>query len=91
MGGVKLSDWRGASVAHAAGDQGSEFLALSGAAIGVLGLVIGSPFVTVLVALLTAAAGLVLWPELLIREAAVSVVVLMLPLVFADLSPRSAL
>jgi hypothetical protein len=55
----------------------------SGTAIGALGVAAGSPFVTFLIALLAAAGGLILWLELLIREAAVYVVVMMLPLVFA--------
>jgi hypothetical protein len=80
---LAITDWMGSSVASAAGDQGAHFLVLSGTAIGALGVATGSPFVTFLVALLTAAGGLVLWLELLIREAAVYVVVLMLPLVFA--------
>jgi hypothetical protein len=80
---LAVTDWLGSSVAKAAGDQGSHFLVLSGAALGALGVAAGSPFVTFLIALLTAAGGLILWLELLIREAAVYVVVLMLPLVFA--------
>jgi hypothetical protein len=80
---LAVTDWMGASVAKAAGDQGSHFLVLSGTAIGALGVAAGSPFVTFLIALLTAAGGLILWLELLIREAAVYVVVLMLPLAFA--------
>lgn len=78
-----LSDWMGASVAQAAGGQGSQVLGVTGITLGTLGVAVGSPFVTFLIALLTAAGGLVLWLELLIREAAVYVVVLMLPLVFA--------
>ena len=80
---LQVSDWLGASVASAAGNQGSHFLVESGTAIGALGVAAGSPFVTFLIALLTAAGGLILWLELLIREAAVYVVVMMLPLVFA--------
>lgn len=80
---LQVTDWLGASVASAAGNQGSHFLVESGTAIGALGVAAGSPFVTFLIALLTAAGGLILWLELLIREAAVYVVVMMLPLVFA--------
>jgi hypothetical protein len=80
---LQITDWMGATVAGAAGGQGSHFLVSSGVAIGALGVAVGSPFVTFLIALLTAAAGLILWVELLVREAAVYVVVLMLPLVFA--------
>jgi hypothetical protein len=80
---LRITDWMGDSVAGAAGNQGAHFLVESGVAIGALGVVVGSPFVTFLVALLTAAGGLVLWLELLIRTAAVYVVVLMLPLIFS--------
>jgi hypothetical protein len=80
---LRVTDWLGSSVASAAGNQGSHFLVISGTAIGALGVAAGSPFVTFLIALLTAAGGLILWLELLIREAAVYVVVMMLPLVFA--------
>jgi hypothetical protein len=80
---LHVTDWMGSSVASAAGDQGSHFLVESGVAIGALGVLAGSPFVAFLVALLTAAAGLVLWLELLVRAAAVYVVVLMLPLIFS--------
>jgi hypothetical protein len=80
---LQVTDWLGSSVASAAGDQGSHFLVESGTAIGALGVAAGSPFVTFLIALLTAAGGLILWLELLVREAAVYVVVMMLPLVFA--------
>lgn len=79
---LQLTDWMGASVAQAAGDQGSHFLGVAGVALGTLGVAAGSPFVTFLIATLTAAGGLILWLELLVREAAVYVVVLMLPLVF---------
>jgi hypothetical protein len=80
---LRVTDWLGSSVASAAGNQGSHFLVISGTAIGALGVATGSPFVTFLIALLTAAGGLILWLELLIREATVYVVVMMLPLVFA--------
>jgi hypothetical protein len=80
---LEVTDWMGAWVAAAAGDDGSHFLVEAGVALGALGVAAGSPFVTFLIALLTTAGGLVLWLELLVREAAVYVVVLMLPLVFA--------
>jgi hypothetical protein len=50
-----------------------------------LSLVRGSPFLAFLVGLFTVAGAVVLWIELLAREAAVYVVVLMLPLAFAAL------
>jgi len=80
---LQVTDWMGSWVAGAAGDEGSHFLVESGVALGALGVAAGSPFVTFLIALLTTAGGLILWLELLVREAAVYVVVLMLPLVFA--------
>jgi hypothetical protein len=80
---LQVTDWMGSWVAGAAGDEGSHFLVESGVALGALGVAAGSPFVTFLIALLTTAGGLILWLELLVREAAVYVVVMMLPLVFA--------
>ncbi|HEY2437647.1 MAG TPA: hypothetical protein VGH93_10720 [Solirubrobacteraceae bacterium] len=80
---LQVTDWMGSWVAAAAGDDGSHFLADAGVALGALGVAAGSPFVTFLIALLTTAGGLILWLELLVREAAVYVVVLMLPLVFS--------
>ena len=80
---LQVTDWMGSWVGAAAGDDGSHFLVDAGVALGTLGVAVGSPFVTFLIALLTTAGGLILWLELLIREAAVYVVVLMLPLVFA--------
>jgi len=80
---LQVTDWMGSWVAAAAGDDGSHFLVDAGVALGALGVAVGSPFVTFLIALLTTAGGLILWLELLVREAAVYVVVLMLPLVFA--------
>lgn len=47
--------------------------------------VTGTPFLMLLLGLLAASAAVVLWVELLIRQAAVLIVVLMLPLVFAAL------
>ncbi len=59
------------------------FLAKAGAGAGALSLLARSPFLAFFVGLLTAAAALMLWCELLIRAAAVYVIVLMLPLFFA--------
>jgi hypothetical protein len=50
---------------------------------GVLGAFAKSPFLAFMVGLLGVAGALVLWLELVVREAAVYVVVLMLPLAFA--------
>ncbi len=52
---------------------------------GVSGALIVAPFLKFLIALVTTACALVLWLELAIREAAVYVIVLMLPLGFAAL------
>src|SRR5207253_8730797 len=73
-----------AIVSSAAGDASAHFLARAGGALGALSA-FGSPFVALFVGLTAIAGGLVLWIELLIRAAAVYVVVLMLPLAFAAL------
>jgi hypothetical protein len=70
-------------VSSATGQQSAQAL---GGGIGLAGgltLISGSPFFVFFFALLTAAGAMVLWMELLMREAAVYVVVLMLPLAFA--------
>jgi hypothetical protein len=64
---------------------GANFLAQAAEATGSLTAINGSPFFAVIVALFTAAAAIALTIEMLVREAAVYVVVLMLPLVFAAL------
>ncbi len=80
---LSASDQMSAIVGSAAGNAGTRFLAQSGATLGALTILSGSPFLAFLVGLFTAAGALVLWLELLMREAAVYVIVLMLPLVFA--------
>jgi len=77
------SDQMSAIIGGAAGDGGARFLDHAAGAIGALTLLSGSPFLAFLVGLFTAVGALVLWVELLMREAAVYVIVLMLPLVFA--------
>jgi hypothetical protein len=72
-----------AIVASAAGNGGAHFLALTGGYAGLESLARGSAFLAFLVGLLTVAGAVVLWVELAAREAAVYVVVLMLPLAFA--------
>lgn len=67
------------------GSGGMDFLAGAAQDAAVLGAVVGSPFLTLLVAVLAALGALALWVELLLREAAVYVIVLMLPLAFAAL------
>ena len=73
-------------VSSAAGHAGTHFLSRMTAVAGGLAAVSHSPFLIFLVALLTAAAAITLWIELLVREAAVYIVVLMLPLAFAALA-----
>ena len=72
-------------VSGAAGNADGAFLAKASLGAGALSLVSHSPFIAFFVGLLAAAATLVLWCELLIRSAAVYVIVLMLPLFFAAL------
>jgi hypothetical protein len=80
---LSASDEMSALVASASGHAGATFLDRAGGLGGGVGLFGGDLFVSFFVALLTAAATIALWAELLIRDAAVYVVVLMLPLFFA--------
>jgi hypothetical protein len=82
---LAASDEMAAIVSSAAGNAGAHFLDRASLTIGGLTILSGSPFLAFLVGLLTAAGTLTLWIELLMREAAVYVIVLMLPLVFAAL------
>jgi hypothetical protein len=82
---LAASDEMSAIVSSAAGNAGGHFLDRASLTIGSLTLLSGSPFLAFLVGLLTAAGTLALWIELLMREAAVYVIVLMLPLVFSAL------
>jgi hypothetical protein len=82
---LAASDEMSAIVSSAAGHAGTRFLAQAGTDVGVLSVLSHSPFLAFLVGLLTAAGAIVLWIEMLIREAAVYIVVLMLPLAFAAL------
>jgi hypothetical protein len=77
------SDELSALVSSAAGSPGSRALGLGGVLAGGLSALTGSPFLIVFLGLLTVAGTIALWMELLMREAAVYVVVLMLPLAFA--------
>ncbi len=83
---LAVSDQMSAVVSSAAGDASLHFLERAGAIVGVLSVFSGSPFLAFLVGIFTASAALVLWLELLVREAAVYVIVLMLPLAFAALA-----
>jgi hypothetical protein len=70
-------------IERAAGGGATHFLTHAGRILGLLSIATGSPFVAFLVGFFIAAGALVLWLELLLREVAVYVIVLMLPLVFA--------
>jgi hypothetical protein len=78
-------DEMSAIVSSAAGHAGTRFLTELGLLTGGLVALTRSPFLAFLVGLLTAAGAIVLWVEMLMREAAVYIVVLMLPLAFAAL------
>ena len=80
---LAASDQMSALVSAAAGDAGAHFLGRVGVVFGTLSLIARAPFLVFLAGLLTAAAAIVLWVEMLMREAAVYIVVLMLPLAFA--------
>ena len=77
---LAASDEMSAIVGSASGDAGGTFL-------GHVSILVAAsnPFVAFFVALLTVAGAITLWLELLVREAAVYVIVLMLPLFFAAL------
>jgi hypothetical protein len=79
-------DEMSAIVSSAAGHSSTHFLAKLGVMTGGLLALARSPFLAFLLGVLIAAAALALWLELLMREAAVYVVVLMLPLAFAALA-----
>ena len=80
---LAASDQMSAVVSSAAGDAGGRFLGRVGAVFGTVSLIARAPFLVFLAGLMTAAAALALWVEMLMREAAVYIVVLMLPLAFA--------
>ncbi len=79
------SDELSSIVSGASGGAGATFLARVSFVSAGLSDISGSTFVLFFVGLLTGVATLTLWIELLIRSAAVYVVVLMLPLFFAAL------
>ena len=80
---LAASDQMSAIVSSTAGDQGVAFLERAAGLLSAIAVNFGSPFVLLLVGLLTVAGGLALWIELLVRDAAVYVIVLMLPVAFA--------
>lgn len=71
-------------VSAAGAGGGARFLTGAGTVFGIAHFA-GQPFVTFLLAGITAGGALMVWLELAIREAAVYVIVLMLPLAFAAL------
>jgi hypothetical protein len=81
---LAASDQMSAVVSSAAGNAGARYLTRAGVTLAGLST-IAAPFLAFLIGLLTAAGAVVLWFELLMRDAAVYVIVLMLPLVFAAL------
>jgi hypothetical protein len=80
---LAATDQMCAVVAGIGQNGGAHFLASAALAAGGASALDGSPFLAFLVGLVTVAAAIALLVELLIREAAVYVVVLMLPLAFA--------
>lgn len=80
---LAASDELANAVSSAAGNASTHFLHVTGLTIGALTVLTRSPFMVFLVGLLTVGGAVSLWIELLVREAAVYVIVLMLPLVFA--------
>lgn len=82
---LAASDQASTIVSVGAGGAGARFMAQVGIVGGSLSAASRSPFVAFFVGMLTVAAAVFLWLEMLVREAAVYVVVLMLPLAFASL------
>ena len=80
---LAASDSLSRIIEGAAGGEGTAFLTKAGVLLGSLSVIAGSPFVAFLIGFFVAAGALALWLELLLREVAVYVIVLMLPLVFA--------
>ncbi len=73
-------------ISAAAANQSAHVLASAGVLVAGLSALDQSPFLVFLLGLFTILAAFALWIELLLREAAVYVVVLMLPLAFAALA-----
>jgi hypothetical protein len=80
---LAASDQLSSVVSSAAGDASGHFLRQASVRIGELTLLSLSPFLAIMVGLFIVCGALALWIELLMREAAVYVIVLMLPLAFA--------
>lgn len=82
---LSASDELAAVVASASGGHGTDFFTQAVGSLGATGVFAESPFIAFVIGLFTVLGALFLWVELLMREAAVYVVVLMLPLAFAAL------
>ena len=80
---LAASDQMSAVVSSAAGHASGHFLSRATAALAALTLIARSPFLVFFAGILTVGAAVALWVELLLRAAAVYVIVLMLPLAFA--------
>ncbi|MGI8712039.1 MAG: hypothetical protein ACR2NR_02420, partial [Solirubrobacteraceae bacterium] len=80
---LAASDEMSTIVSSASGQGGASFLGHVGVLATGISVVARSPFVAFMVGLVTVGAAIALWLELLVREAAVYVIVLMLPLFFA--------
>lgn len=74
-----------AAVSGVAGNPAPAFLAQAGSYVAALSFASASPFLALLVSVFTVAGAIVLWLELVMRAAAVYVIVVMLPLAFAAL------
>jgi hypothetical protein len=81
---LAASDGISTIVASAAGGASTRFLAQLGLVSGTLSLISRSPFVSFFIGLLVVGAAVLLWVEMLMRDAAIYIVVLMVPLVFAS-------
>jgi hypothetical protein len=80
---LSASDEMSGIVSGAAGGASAHFFSDAAGAIGGISLAVRSPFLVFFAGLLTVGAAVLLWLELLMRGAAVYVIVLMLPLAFA--------
>jgi len=80
---LAASDQLAAIVSSTAGNDGSHFLDQTSGLVGALTSSSSSPFLLFFIGLLMVGGAMVLWLELLMRAAAVYVIVLMLPLAFA--------
>jgi hypothetical protein len=81
---LAASDQLSAVVSSATGNAGNRFVSFSVGSLGNLTVAAG-PFMAFFLCLFVVAGAVVLWIELLMREAAVYVIVLMLPLAFAGM------